>query len=88
MLTNLLIEIIRMLLDIAAFAVPNWLIPDYLEQSFLSIIQNAMEFNAVFPIGAILIALNVILWFHILLWSIRAISAGLSLVRGGGSSPV
>jgi len=86
MITGLLFKIIAFLMTILSYMIPNWFIPTPLETAFSSVINDSMKFNGVFPMADILFALSLVLFFHILIFTVNASTGFISLIRGGGGS--
>lgn len=88
MLVNILISIINMLMAFLKFAIPNWFIPDSIQEGFAFMIDEALKFNGVIPMSAILLCISVILWFHIIRITFNLMSGFISIIRGGGKMEV
>jgi len=85
MISTYFFGLLKIMLNAVAILIPNWLIPDAIEVGFSSIINSALSIDGLLPIGAILISLNTILFFHITVWTVNSVGGLISIVRGGGT---
>jgi len=88
MITTLLINILVVILKIIMYAIPNWFLPQPLVDGFTLVINDAMNFNGIFPIADIMFCLSLVLFFHILVFIYNQGMGFLSIIRGGGSNRI
>jgi len=88
MITTFFFGLLKIMINAISLMIPNWLVPDIMQNGFLSIIESALSVNGFLPMKAIFYSLNTILLFHITVWTINAVGGLISIIRGGGNIKV
>lgn len=88
MIADVLMRLFAFIMNIIAWVLPSWRLPNEVTDAFVLMGQSAVGFNELIPVLTLIWSITIIVQFELALIVIRHLGSLISYLRGGGQMDV